>query len=324
MGNGILAFVEQRNNTLVKAAKEVLSAGKQLATESGTALSAVVIGDGVSGLTEDIGKFGPDRIFTADDAQFGSYSALAYAEVITRVIDEVQPDVVLFAADSMGRDLAPVVAAKHQCGNGSDITEIHYNGSTVTAQQPVYAGKSLVNITFNKLPAFATLRPNTFPPEENPSDSEVKAVDITLSESATQCQVIEFNESESERPELTEATRIVSGGRGVGYPEQFSLIEDLADVLHAAVGASRAVVDAGWRPHSEQVGQTGKTVSPALYVACGISGAIQHLAGMRSSKVIVAINKDPDAPIFKIADYGIVADLFEVVPRLIEELKSHS
>lgn len=324
MAEGILAFTEQREGALTKSAKEVLTAGHNLAEESGTKLSAVVVGDQVQSLADEMKQYGAETVYVVENPDLANYSGLGFAEAVTAAIDAAEPAVVLFSADSMGRDLAPIVAAKQEVGNGSDVTEIHYTDGTVTAKRPVYAGKSLVNITFKKSPAVLTVRPNTFPPTENPVEASVKSLDISLSDAAKQCHVATFEKSESERPELTEADKIVSGGRGVGSPEDFSLIENLADALGAAVGASRAVVDAGWRPHSEQVGQTGKTVSPALYVACGISGAIQHIAGMRSSKVIVAINKDPEAPIFQIADYGIVADLFDVVPKMIEEIKKEA
>ena len=320
MAEGILVFAEQRNGQLMKAAKEVLTAGHNLAEESGAALSAVLVGNEVNSLTDEVSQYGASTIYVADDAGLGQYSGLAYAEAVEAAITQTDPAVVLFPADSMGQDLAPVVAAKHKVGNASDVTDVHYDGDNVTAKRPVYAGKSFINLTFQKSPAILTVRPNTYPPEDHPADATVESLDITLSENATRVQA-SFEASESERPELTEAERIVSGGRGVGSPEDFEIIEELADTIGAAVGASRAVTDAGWRPYSEQVGQTGKTVSPALYIACGISGAIQHLAGMRSSKVIVAINKDPEAPIFKVADYGITADLFNVVPRMIEELK---
>lgn len=322
MAEGILVFTEERNGDLTKSAREVLTAGYSLAQESGTSLSAVLVGSDISSLTSNIEQFGVSTIYVADHSDLKSYSALGFAEVISSAIEKAAPAVVLFAADSMGRDLAPIVAARHKVGNGTDVTEIHYTDGKVTAKRPVYAGKSLVNILFKASPAIVTLRPNTFPPEEHPGDATVEAIEVSLSDTAKQCKVTRFEASQSERPELTEAVRIVSGGRGVGSAENFAIIEELADAMDAAVGASRAVVDAGWRPHSEQVGQTGKTVSPSLYVACGISGAIQHIAGMRSSKVIVAINKDPEAPIFKIADYGIVGDLFEVVPRMIEELNT--
>ncbi|MBS1271809.1 MAG: Caffeyl-CoA reductase-Etf complex subunit CarE [Candidatus Marinimicrobia bacterium] len=321
MAEGILVFAEQRNGHLMKAAKEVLTAGHTLAEESGTEMSAVVVGEGVDSLTDEIAQFGASNVYVADDAGFANYTGLAYAEAVNAAVNEADPAVILFPADSMGQDLAPVVAAKLEVGNGSDVTKVNYSDGKVTARRPVYAGKSFVDISFRKSPAVLTVRPNTYPPEEHPVNGTVQSLDVTPSDNALRVSAT-FEESESERPELTEAERIVSGGRGVGSADDFEIIEKLADALGAAVGASRAVTDAGWRPYSEQVGQTGKTVSPALYVACGISGAIQHLAGMRSSKVIVAINKDPEAPIFKIADYGIVADLFEAIPRFIEELEN--
>jgi len=324
MADGILVFAEQREGELLKAAREVLTAGRTLADQSGRSLSAIVIGSEISELSEEITEYGADRIYIADDPDLSRYSGPAYTKAVTAAIRESDPVMVLFPADAMGRDLAPQIAATHQVGTGSDVTEVHFSDGLITAKRPVYAGKAFVNITFSKRPAVISIRPNTFAPERDPGKGKTQALEVDITAEVNICKVVSLETTEGERPELTEAARIVSGGRGVGSPEDFSLIEELADALGAAVGASRAVVDAGWRPHAEQVGQTGKTVSPMLYVACGISGAIQHLAGMRSSDTIVAINKDPDAPIFQVADYGIVGDLFEVVPRLIEELQQES
>jgi len=257
MSEGILAFTEQREGALTKSAKEVLSAGHNLAEESGTKLSAVVVGNQVQALADEIKQFGAETVYVVENPDLANYSGLGFAEAVSAAIDAADPAVVLFSADSMGRDLAPIVAAKQEVGNGSDVTESHYSDGTVTAKRPVYAGKSIVSITFKKSPAVLTVRPNTFPPTEHPVEASVESLDVTLSEAAKQCHVTKFEKSESERPELTEADKIVSGGRGVGSPEDFSLIEDLADSLGAAVGASRAVVDAGWRPHSEQVASCG-------------------------------------------------------------------
>lgn len=323
MSDGILVFAEQREGQLLKSAREVLTAGRQLADDGGLTLSAVLVGDeDVSDLTEEVARYGADTIYIAAAAELRYYSGQGYALAVESAQQECQASAMLFPADSMGRDLTPRVAAKLGVGTGSDVTGIEYTSVGIQAKRPVYAGKALVNIRFKKEPAVISVRPNTFAPGEKPGEGEVIPLELDVSGAMSQARISSFDTAESERPELMEAARIVSGGRGVGSPEEFSLIEDLADALDAAVGASRAVVDAGWRPHSEQVGQTGKTVSPALYVACGISGAIQHLAGMRSSKVIVAINKDPEAPIFDVADYGIVGDLFDVIPRLIGELQS--
>jgi electron transfer flavoprotein alpha subunit len=232
-------------------------------------------------------------------------------------------DAVLFAASSLGRDLAPRVAARLGVEYLSEVTGIEAQGGQVAVTRPRFAGKLNARVVVEQKPAVLSLRANTFTPRENAKGGEVQKLDVSLDTADFGAVVREIKEAAAGRMDVSEAPVIVSGGRGLGNPENFRLIEELAAAFNgkAAVGASRAVVDAGWRPHAEQVGQTGKTVAPTLYFAVGISGAIQHLAGMRSSRYIVAINKDPEAPIFKVADYGIVGDLFEILPRLAEEIR---
>ena len=235
---------------------------------------------------------------------------------------QADPAVILLPASARGKDLGPALAGRLGIGMITDGVEISVEDGKVRAVRPVYAGKVQVTVEPVELPVLVSLRPNVFEPaEEADGQAEQVAVSVDLTGDAIRAVVEDVLAPEVKKIDLTEADVIVSGGRGMKGEEHFGLVEDLADALGGVVGASRAVVDAGWRPHSEQVGQTGKTVSPKLYVACGISGAIQHLAGMASSKCIVAINKDPEAPVFKVADYGIVGDVFEVLPRLIEAIR---
>ena len=252
------------------------------------------------------------------------YSPSAYAKVISEIAKSAGANIIILSATSLGKDLAGRIAVKTDSAVYNDCIDINISDGKLTASRPVYAGKSIIDIKSPSEKIVMTLRPNVFKP--------VKTENNTIETENTDIENLGINESDfstvvtdvivsNEKLDVAEADKIVSGGRGLRGPENFNLIEELAESIGAATGASRAVVDAGWRPHSEQVGQTGKTVSPSLYIACGISGAIQHLAGMSSSKCIVAINKDKDAPIFQIADYGIVGDVFEIVPSLTEEFK---
>ncbi len=253
---------------------------------------------------------------------FAHYDAAGCVAAVAAAIEKTQPSAVLFAASALGRDLAPRVAARCGVGLASDCTALTVDGGALVATRPVFAGKAIQKVGFARTPAMATLRPKVFAPGSGGGPATVEPLEFAYDAAASaRAVVMEVAESSGGKVDLTESEIIVSGGRGLKGPENFPLVEQLADALGATVGTSRAVVDAGWRPHSDQVGQTGKTVSPKLYVAVGISGAIQHLAGMSSSRCIVAINKDPEAPIFKVADYGIVGDLFEVVPALTEAVK---
>lgn len=323
MSNGVLVFAEQRDGHFKKAGLEALSEGRRLADKMGASLHAVVIGSNVQGLAAEAGHYGADVVHVADNAALAKYSTDGYAKILTDVVRDVQPAVVVASATAMGKDLAPRVAARLGVGFASDVTETSVDGGAFTVVRPMYAGKAFAKVAFNRAPAVATLRPNVFAaaaPDAGRT-AEVKAVGGVVVDGLA-AKVTDILAAAGGKIELTEADIIVSGGRGIKGPENYPLIQGLADALGGAAGASRAVVDAGWVDHSYQVGQTGKTVSPSLYIACGISGAIQHLAGMSSSKFIVAINKDPDAPIFKVADYGIIGDLFEVVPRLTEQAKA--
>jgi electron transfer flavoprotein alpha subunit len=321
MSKAILAFAEQRNGNLRKTAFEVVSAAANLAGQNQGEVVALLIGSGVEGLAAELGKYGAAKVLVYDDAAFGDYTGEAYCAATADAVGRVDPCAVLFPNSALGKDLAPRAAAKAGTGLVADCVELKCEGDSFCARRPIFAGKAFA-WTESAAPIFiASLRPNVFTPKESGGDAQAEKVDFTPAADDLKVKLKEFAKSGGDQVELTEAEIIVSGGRGMKGPENYNIIEDLAKAVNGAVGASRAAVDAGWRPHADQVGQTGKTVSPTLYIACGISGAIQHLAGMSSSKVIVAVNKDPEAPIFKLADYGIVGDLFEVVPALTEEFK---
>jgi electron transfer flavoprotein alpha subunit len=271
--------------------------------------------------TDQIGKFGADKVVTLTNAAFGKYAPEGYAQAIAERVKQGGYRAVVFAASATGKDLAPRVAAKLGVGVAADLTDLAADGGAILVTRPVYAGKALLKVKVTAQPAVLSLRPNVFTPVERPKAGTAESIAVDVA--ASRVTVREVKPALAGTLDVAEAQIIISGGRGLKEPANFKVLEELAKAFggQAAVGASRAVVDAGWRAHADQVGQTGKTVSPSLYIAVGISGAIQHLAGMRTSKVIVAINKDKDAPIFKIADYGVVGDLFEIVPRLTEEIR---
>jgi electron transfer flavoprotein alpha subunit len=314
---GILVFVEQRNSEVRKASLQALSEAKR----QGGKVSAVLPGSGIGDAAAGLGAWGADKVYVADDPKLELYSSDGYAEVVVKAVEQAQPSAIFFAGTAMGRDLAPTVAARLGVGAIPDAVALTPDGETFSVRRPVYSGKAVATVTTaGNTPQVISLRPNVFAAEEAAGAGEVVALDgLSLSIRAV---VKELLEAAGGEIDVAEADIIVSGGRGIKGPENFALIKSLADALGGAVGASRAAVDAGWIEHSHQVGQTGKVVSPSLYIAAGISGAIQHLAGMSSSKVIVAINKDPDAPIFKVADYGIVGDLFDVIPPMVEAIKA--
>ncbi|MGQ9860118.1 MAG: electron transfer flavoprotein subunit alpha/FixB family protein [Thermodesulfobacteriota bacterium] len=324
MAQGVLVVVEQRNGAIRKVSWEVLSEGKRLADQLGQEMAAVLMGgEGISALAEDLGQWGASRVFVAEHGELAQYRTNPYTRVVVDVARQMEPQIILMGASSTGKDLAPRVAARLGVGLLSDCVGFELQNGTLVGRRPMYAGKLYAYVACKAVPQIATARPNVFPKAEpNPAGkAQVLKVSPQFDELDTGCKVLELREEASGRPDLTEAEIIVSGGRGMKGPENYQMLETLADLLGGTVGASRAAVDAGWRPQSDQVGQTGKVVTPNLYIACGISGSIQHLAGMGTSKVIVAINKDPDAPIFQKADYGVVDDLFKVVPPLIEEVR---
>ncbi len=302
---------------LKKPAAEVATAGRALADAMGGKLVALVTGavapEGV------LGRHGVDEVLHVDGEAYAHHLLDAQAAALEAAIADVQPAAVLLAATVLGKELGAYVAGRTGRALVSDAVALSAEGDTLLATKPKFAGKAIATIAATG-PAVVSLRPNAIAPAESPRDATTRALAVEAPTARIRLQEVEA--AGEKKLELTEADRIVSGGRGMGGPENWNEILDLAGALGAAHGASRAVVDAGWRPHAEQVGQTGKTVSPKLYVACGISGAIQHLAGMSSSKVIVAVNKDPEAPIFKVADYGIVGDVHDVLPMLSEAAAS--
>jgi electron transfer flavoprotein alpha subunit len=317
----LLAFAEQREGKFKKSAFEVTQTAKGIAEKLGAELVTLVIGNNIEGILPGLGAFGATRVVAAQDARLHYYSTTAYSKIVAEVAEKEQASILFFPASQMGKDLAPRVAAKLSAGMAADCVALKVESGEIIATRPVYAGKAMLNIKVTSPIKIFALRPNVFTAVSKDGGAvNVEKYSPQLSDADFAAKVTGVKVAEG-RPDVTEANIIVSGGRGMKGPEHFHLIEKLADVLGGAVGVSRAVVDAGWRPHDEQVGQTGKTVSPTLYIACGISGAIQHIAGMSSSKYIVAINKDKDAPIFQIADYGIAGDLFEVLPVLTEEVK---
>jgi len=318
MANKILAILEQRENSLKKVSFEAASVASKLAKELNLEVEAVVAGADVNNLNE-ISKYGITKVIHLMNFGFSNYTSSGYTEAISNYAKEVNAVCLIVGNTALGNDLAPRLAVKLSSGCVMDCVNLQVESGEVIATRPIYAGKAFVKVKLSSDVKVFTIRPNVFKAELSESgNASVETKEI--SSPNLKAKVVSFKKSEG-KLDVAEADIIVSGGRGMKGPENFNLIESLADSLGAAVGASRAVVDAGWRPHREQVGQTGKTVSPTLYVACGISGAIQHLAGMSTSKYIVAINKDKDAPIFSVADYGIAGDVFEILPVLTEEIK---
>lgn len=324
MAKGIFIIVEQRDLQIRKVSFELLSEGRKIANETGEPLVAVVLGHGIEGLAQTVAAYGADKVILIDDEKLAGYTTGSYTSVLNKLVRKEEPQAVLMGNTAIGKDLAPRLAHRLGVGLASDCTGMEIDEKNfLSFKRPIYAGKAFAHLSSNVRPILATIRPNTF--KANPPDASHQAeiLNETADIDSADLRAIlkEVAIAASKRPDLTEANIIVSGGRGMKGPENYGILEELADVIGAAVGASRAAVDSGWREQKFQVGQTGKTVAPTLYIACGISGAIQHLAGMGSSKFIVAINKDPEANIFTVADYGIVGDLFDVVPVLTEEFK---
>lgn len=322
MGNDILVFAEQRNNKLHPAALQVITPAKTLAAQTGGRVVGCVIGGSIDQAVAALEQTGVSRIITVSDPALEHYSVTRYRTALAAVIAKVQPKIVLLAATFMGRDLAPRVAARIGAAVATDVIELTIKDDALDVRRPVYNGKALCHVKFPAgRVALASVRPNSFPASTGGGGATREALPFTAAPGDQRIMVKEVAKTGGSVKDVTEADIIVSGGRALKSEENFKIIYELAGVLDAAVGASRAACDAGYQPHSRQVGLTGKTVTPALYIACGISGAIQHLAGMRGSKVIVAINSDKEAPIFKLADYGIVGDLFKVVPAVTAEVR---
>ena len=319
MAKGVFIVAEQRDGALRKVSFELASAARKLADQSGDEVSAILLGSGIESLAAELGKFGVDKVFVGDNAALEPYVTEAHAQVVAKILKDNDAAIAFFGASVQGKDLSARVAAKLAGGLATDCTDVKLDGGKLVAVRPMYAGKCFGEVVFNTTPAMASLRPNVFAAVENAKAAAVTKVDVAVD--AMKSKVLEVQKDTSGKVDLTEANIIVSGGRGMKGPDEYKILEELADLLKGTVGASRAAVDAGWRLQKDQVGQTGKVVSPNLYIACGISGAIQHLAGMSSSKCIVAINKDAEAPIFTKADFGVVDDLFKVVPELTNACK---
>jgi electron transfer flavoprotein alpha subunit len=309
----VLVFTEVQDGRLKKASKEALSIGRKLAEAAGGELVAFA---NDAAAAEDAGKFGSKRVYFAN---LGPYTTEPYTAAVVQIVKDVQPAILLFGGTSNGRDLAPRVAARLNVGVASDVDRLEWTDGKLRARRPVYSGKAFATVEVIGTPAIATTRPNAFPAEEaGGGAAETVNVEVTAT---SPVKLLETKTPEAGELSIAEADIIVSGGRGLKEASNFSYIRDLAHAIGGAVGASRATVDAGWIDHQHQVGQTGRVVSPNVYIAAGVSGAIQHLAGMSSSKHIIAINKDPEAPIFRVADLGVVGDLFQILPALTEEVK---
>lgn len=317
MSQAVLAVAEQNDGVFRKVTFEALSEGRRIADSLGGELAAAVLGHGVQAAAADLGRYGADRIHVADHPALAEYLNDAYCNVLAAVIEAEKPAVVVFGATTQGRDLAARLSARLNAPLVVDCLALRAEGEALQVTRPMYGGKLLADVRLEGPLKLVAIRPNAMP--ITPLEKAGTIAKVAAEPGQTRTVFVEKT-LDSGKVELTEADVIVSGGRGMGGSD-FSVIEELAEVLGGAVGASRSAVDEGWRPASDQVGQTGKVVSPNLYVACGISGAIQHLAGMSSAKVIVAVNKDPEAPFFEKADYGIAGDLFELVPLITAEIR---
>ena len=321
----VLAFVEQREGQIGGGAREVVSVAAQLASEIGGSASALVLGGpGLVSAAEGLSTAGVTAVAVAEHEALSEYNPEAYLPIVINHLRSGNFRALIFSASSLGKDLAPRVAAELDVPLGSDVTGMEVQDGVPLFTRPVYSAKAFARFSIDADPAIVTIRPNVFTVSDYDSEIEVSKFIPDVDPEAWCARVIERKGVTEGAIDVSEAAVVVSGGRGLKDPENWEVLEELRDAIgpDTALGASRAVVDAGWRPHAEQVGQTGKTVAPKLYIAVGISGAVQHLAGMRTSQTIVAVNRDPDAPIFSMADYGIVGDLFEVIPRMTEAIKA--
>ncbi len=321
--SNVLVFIEQRDGKIRKASLEALTLGRTLAAKTSGTLAAVVAGSGVAGLAPEIAAYGAATVYVADAPELALYSSEGYTAALDAAVTAFTPSILLVSATMMGKDLAPRLAARRRASVLPDVIDLDAVGGRLVGQRPVYSGKARATVTPNANAALqiATPRPNVFPAAKADAPGAGAVETLALGQLRIRAKVVRVETAAAGELDVAEADKIVSGGRGIKGPENWPLLRGLCHELGAALGASRAAVDAGWIDHGYQVGQTGKVVSPSLYIACGISGAIQHLAGMGSSKVIVAINKDAEAPIFKVATYGIVGDLFQIVPALTEAAK---
>jgi electron transfer flavoprotein alpha subunit len=315
-------IVDHDRGDLRKSSAQMLSAARRFSGELGLEPAAVFAGSGYDKARERLAKFGAGKVYVAESEDIENYLVQPEIDLLSEMIRDRKPAVVFFASVPHGKDVASGVASKVGAGVMADVVDLEVDGDRLTCTMSVFGGATVTRCQVRGSPQIICLKPNAFPADEAPGELDEERVDVRISEEAKRARITDrVGEEGGGRPAVEEAGIIVSGGRGLQGPENFRIVEDLADALGAAVGASRAAVDAGWYPHQNQVGQTGKTVSPQLYVAVGISGAIQHRAGMQTSKTIVAINKDAEAPIFQLADFGLVGDLFKVVPALTEEIR---
>lgn len=314
----ILVFAEHDNGKVKKGALELLTAAKT----SGKSIISLALGSGAKNAANELAHYGAQKVMCNEDANFDKYNPELFTNILETAVKESGADTLLASSSMLGRDLFPRLAARLETGVVSDCVDLSFDGDSIGVKRPLYAGKCSANVEFKNSPVkIVLMRANQLPVDDADTGKTAEVIDLANDPKDLRTLIKDIVKGASEKLDLTEANIIVSGGRGMKDANGFKVLDELADVLGATVGASRAVVDAGWVPHSMQVGQTGKTVAPTLYIACGISGAIQHLAGMNGSKVIVAINKDPEAPIFQKSTYGIVGDVFEVVPQLKEEFK---
>ncbi len=322
----ILTYIEVRDNKIKKSSLEALSEARRIADEMKTETAAVLLQTGSDALSAELYPYGAAKVFQLENSGFDRYSSQDYAAALAGLAEKINPQAIFFSATSLGRDLAPRLAARLGIGLASDCIQVAVRDGRLEFTRPIFAGKAILSFKLTSSPQLATLRPNVFPLAAPVArDGELVKESVEIPPARTRAEVVEVAGERGGEVDVTEADVVISGGRGMKGPENFALLHELATLIpHAAVGASRSAVDSGWIGHQHQVGQTGKTVSPNLYMAFGISGAIQHLAGMSSSKVIVAVNKDPEAPIFKVADFGVVGDLFQVIPPLKEELRKLS
>jgi len=317
MSKSVLAIAEQVEGVFRKVTYEALSEGRRIADHLGTELTALVLGADVENISKELKPYGPDRIVVADSPALVEFLTDAYTNVIYDVIRKETPDVIILGASTQGKDVSARLSARLNAPLAMDCVEIRFEDNRLMATRYMHGGKILADVELNGTPKILAIRPNALDITHADGAGALEKFDVDTGKTAL--QFID-KRLDTHKKEITEADTVVSGGRGMGSAD-FTIIETLAELLDGAVGASRSAVDEGWRPSSDQVGQTGKVVSPNLYIACGISGAIQHFAGMSSSKVVVAINKDPEAPIFAKADYGIEGDLFEIVPLVTEEIR---
>jgi len=324
MANTVLAFAESRGGDLRKVAYEAVTAARALADVTGGEVHAVAAGPpGIAARADALGRFGADVVSVVEHPMFADYNPEALAAFLADRVKAAGCRAVVLVASAQGKDLAPRVAGKLGVPLAADLTTVRLDGDAVVGTHPVNTGKVIATVTLTANPAVVSMRPGAVTPAENQRSARVETAAPVGDPAASRVKVTQTIAGNTAKLDLGDAPVIVSGGRGLKAAENFKLVEDLAAAFgNAAVGATRAVTDDGWRPHSDQIGQTGRQVSPNLYVAVGISGAIQHLAGMRTSKTIVAINKDPEAPIFKVADYGIVGDVLEIVPALTAAVKA--